>query len=77
MSEPLVFAIVCDVCNSPMGYFVPDTGMARCEACQEEHESYPVDPEEGLSECEIHGHHWVEAEWMDCAKCRVCGVLDC
>lgn len=33
MSKRYVFALVCDVCNKPMMYWVEDTGMARCDNC--------------------------------------------
>jgi len=73
----MVFAIVCDVCNAPMGYWVPDTGMARCTDClwenpQPEPEYDPTD-----DPCTWGEHDWKEVFDGGCFECQRCGLLDC
>jgi len=80
------FAIVCDVCNAPMGYWVVDNGMARCEACQKEYDidqalmdDYQPDQYDLFDDpCTWGEHDWVGGDYADeCMYCRVCGLVDC
>lgn len=76
-----VFAIVCDVCNEPMGYYVEDTGMARCEKCQQEHylaelERMGTWPDDPKRICEEKGHDWGGWRWGGFETCKRCGKLN-
>ena len=73
MTEPLVFAIVCDVCNAPIMDYVPDNGMARCEACQKQYDidQALMDDYQPDEPCD---HEWAPThEGSDHFACIYCG----
>jgi len=71
MSKQWVFALVCDVCNKPMMYWVEDTGMARCDECAKEFGRTEHERRRKIRECK-HSVTW--SEELHRPVCSKCGM---
>jgi len=71
MPKQWVFALVCDVCNKPMMYWIEDTGMARCDNCIYELGAEEREKRRETRECE-HSVTW--SEELRRPVCSKCGI---